>query len=354
MRPLRSGYTTGSCAAAAAKAAALLLRDGCVGEQVLLTLPGGEQVAFALHSAALTDGSATCSVIKDAGDDPDVTNGAEVTATISAGGTGLVIAGGAGIGRVTKPGLAIAVGEWAINPVPHRMIAQALQEVLPEGGLTVTISIPDGAQRALKTLNARLGIVGGLSILGTTGIVRPISAQAWTDTIDTSLAVARACGCPTVVLCTGRTSEQAAMRHLPQLQEEAFIMMGDHVQHALQACVAHGYLQPVLACQFAKLVKIACGHANTHAANSRMELDSLCGWLQQDSAPPHLQELARQAHTARELALTGNYAPELLTTVCRRVVQAVARHAPQLAPSILVCGYDGQTTWPHPRNEREK
>lgn len=348
-RPLRSGYTTGACAAAAAKGAALLLRDGRALEAVKLLLPSGDTASFALQTALLAAGTATCSVIKDAGDDPDITNGAELIATVSpATDNTVTIMGGPGIGRVTKPGLAIPPGEWAINPVPRLMIEQAVREVFPVGGYQVSISIPDGEQRAHKTLNARLGIIGGLSILGTTGIVRPISAQAWTDTIDTALDVARACNCPTVVLCTGRSSELAAMRHYPELPEESFIMMGDHVAHALQSCQQRGFLQPVLACQFAKLVKIACGHPNTHAAASQMDLQQLITWLQAVQAPDGLLRLAACANTARELAQTSDYAPLLLMTVCNHLRSAVKHHAPQLAPAILVCRYDGTAAIPCP------
>ncbi|HEY4745832.1 MAG TPA: cobalt-precorrin-5B (C(1))-methyltransferase CbiD, partial [Desulfuromonadaceae bacterium] len=248
-KPLRTGYTTGACAAAAAKGAALMLARQEPVNEVTILLPADVSATFALHGQAFAPDAAACYVIKDAGDDPDVTNGAEVHARVTVappplmgggrgegeaargnsdgdssapptpalpheGGGRIFISGGTGIGKATKPGLAVAPGEWAINPVPRRMIEQAVRAVFPKGTLGVEISIPDGEQRAQRTLNARLGIVGGLSILGTSGIVRPISAKAWTDTIDAALDVARACGCPTVVLSTGRTSELAAQRHL--------------------------------------------------------------------------------------------------------------------------------------------
>jgi cobalt-precorrin-5B (C1)-methyltransferase len=347
MKKLRSGYTTGACAAAAAKAAALLLRDSLAGQQVKITLPNGDTACFTLHSSTKSSGSATCSVIKDAGDDPDITNQAEIIATVTTLNNSqkpeLLILGGAGIGRVTKPGLAVPVGEWAINPVPRRMIAQAVQEVFPDSGISVTISIPDGEERAKKTLNARLGIVGGLSILGTTGIVKPISTKAWTDTIDTSIDVAKACNCPTVVLCTGRTSEMAAMQHFKELQEESYLMMGDHVQHALIACVQRGFLKPVLACQFAKLVKIACGHPNTHAASAEMDLASLLKWGLDAGLDQQTIKLIKTANTARELILASRYDQDLMKLVCNRAREAVRTHAQDLEPAILICGYAGET-----------
>ena len=226
-------------------------------DEVAITLPLGETVVFRLLGQEFSENYASCYVIKDAGDDPDVTNGAEIHVTVTlehrppspqsspTGGEGalaeippplmeagegegvnIIIQGGVGIGRITKPGLAVPVGEWAINPIPRKMITEAVCEVFTlhpslftphPFALTpqVTISIPNGEELAKKTLNARLGIIGGLSILGTTGIVKPISAQAWTDTIEAAIDVALACGCEAVVLSTGRTSELAAQHFFP-------------------------------------------------------------------------------------------------------------------------------------------
>ncbi|MEK7851413.1 MAG: cobalt-precorrin-5B (C(1))-methyltransferase CbiD, partial [Deltaproteobacteria bacterium] len=221
IRELRYGYTTGSCATAAAKAATLaLLQQKCVGE-VEITLPIGEKVTFNVHSCAFDKESARCSIIKDAGDDPDVTNGAEICAEafpsansefrvrsseykkafeFSVNDSLFAIYGGKGVGAITKPGLALPVGEPAINPVPRRMIKQAVEEAIAGRGVlqyaptdfTVTISVPDGERIAKSTLNERLGILGGISILGTTGIVKPISTKAWADTISVALDVAKA------------------------------------------------------------------------------------------------------------------------------------------------------------------
>ena len=247
MKRLRSGFTTGACATAAAKGAAFMLRDQQVIGEVEITLPRGERARFALQGQRVSATEASCFVVKDAGDDPDITNGAEIHATVSLvqrdspsppsngphpppdlplegggriisgeGEKHILISGGIGIGKVTKPGLAVPPGEWAINPVPRRMITQAILSVFPGPQSPVPVhcllSIPNGELLTLKTLNARLGIIGGLSILGTTGIVRPISAQAWTDTIDAAIDVALACGSKTVVLSTGRTSEMAAQQ----------------------------------------------------------------------------------------------------------------------------------------------
>jgi len=342
---LRHGYTTGACAAAAAKGAALMLRDQAVLREVEIVLPGGERVVFPLHGQVCSPSQASCFVIKDAGDDPDITNGAEVHARVRLSpdvpAERIAIQGGIGIGRVTKPGLAVPPGEWAINPVPRRMIAEAVGQVLPRQAVEVEISIPDGTLRATKTLNERLGIVGGLSILGTTGIVRPISAKAWTDTIDAALDVAKACGCPQVVLSTGRTSELAVQQRL-SLPDEAYIMMGDHVAYALNACLAHGFKEPLIACQFAKLLKIACGHENTHAAASELDLQRLRQWGEAAELPAPLVDTIRTANTAREIVIASGYDPHLISLVLAQADRAARSHAMALTPRFLLCDYQGR------------
>ena len=372
-KELRSGYTTGACAAAAARGAAQMLADQTFVNEVSINLPSGVSAVFQLHGQIFSSNEAGCFVIKDAGDDPDVTNGAEVHARVALtlprqGGSSVIIEGGIGIGKITKPGLAVPPGEWAINPVPRRMIEEAARPVLSEfkiqnSKFKITISIPDGEQRAKKTLNQRLGIIGGLSILGTTGIVRPISAKAWTDTIDAALDVAKACGSGTVVLSTGRTSEMAAQKsfnvqssefkskprtpnleprteNLP-LAEEAFIMMGDHVAYSLRACAQRGFVRPIIACQFAKLLKIACEHENTHAAASELDLATLEGWAETEKLSPVIISLIRQANTAREIAVKSGFDPKLIGIVALRAQQATRAHAPQVRPRFLVCAYDG-------------
>jgi cobalt-precorrin-5B (C1)-methyltransferase len=376
---LRAGFTTGTCAAAAAKGAALMLRDQCLCDQVTLRLPTGISATFRLEGQEFSSSSASCFVVKDAGDDPDITNGAELHARVTvppplplAQGDMVEITGGTGIGRATKPGLAVAPGEWAINPVPRRMIQEAVGDVFPDRQVLVRISIPDGELRAQKTLNARLGILGGLSILGTTGIVRPISAKAWTDTIDTALDVARACGCATVVFSTGRTSELAAQEwlkvrgarfeaekhyrdagpgvgdrepgflYLEPLPEEAFVMMGDHVAHALRSARERGFHQPVIACQYAKLVKIACGYENTHAAASDIDLARLHAWAVEAKLPSRVVETIASANTAREIAVSTDFDRALLTLTARKALQASQGHAAGAHPLFMVADYGGR------------
>lgn len=362
MKQLRHGYTTGACATAAAKGAAQMLREQRLVDEVEITLPRGETARFRLQGQTFDERSASCHVVKDAGDDPDVTNGAEIQVTVRGervrrpgGPTMVFVRGGVGVGRVTKPGLAVAVGEPAINPVPLRMITEAVKGIfalvcIPHV-LYVTVSIPNGEELAKKTLNARLGIIGGLSILGTTGIVRPISAKAWTDTIDAALDVARACGCQAVVLSTGRTSEIVAERHLGQigsgnpLKEECLVMMGDHVGYALRACSAKGVARAVVAGQFAKLLKIACGHEQTHVSSSQLDLEALAQWLSADPSTLALAERARSANTARQVLDESGADPALIRLVCERAA-AVARHlAPDAEIKVLLAGYGGEVLY---------
>ena len=204
----------------------------------------------------------------------------------------------------------------------------------------IVISIPDGEERAKKTLNQRLGIIGGLSILGTTGIVRPVSAQAWTDTIDAALDVAKACGCKNVVLSTGRTSELAVQKK-QNLPDEAFIMMGDHIAHSLQACHKRGFDQPIIACQFAKLLKIACGHENTHAATSELDMTQLLEWAQNGDVSESLLEVISKANTAREIVLACSFDPALLDLVFCKAQSAADRHSPGIQPQFMVADYKG-------------
>ncbi|MCI5116660.1 MAG: cobalt-precorrin-5B (C(1))-methyltransferase [Candidatus Electrothrix sp. LOE1_4_5] len=317
MATLRSGYTTGACAAAAAKAATLILLGKPSPEQVDIPFPDGERRSFRLHSCSVEGDRARASVIKDAGDDPDVTNGAEIIAVVSKNtaektrqGDELVelvaIRAGSGVGIVTKPGLPIAQGEPAINPVPQQMIRQAVAEVMSlvtqdiSLSLVVTISVRNGEELAKNTLNQRLGIIGGLSILGTTGIVRPVSAKAWTDTIDTSMRVARAAGLDQVILATGRTSE-AAVQKLVRLPEETQIMMGDYLQHALNEAGKQGFIKVHLAGMWAKILKCALCIPQTHVRNGALEIKQAADLLGTLGLERESVISLRTANTAREI-----------------------------------------------------
>lgn len=323
---LRSGFTTGACAAAAAKAAAVALMEGADPREIAIPFPDGSRKSFAVHSCRTAEGIATASIIKDAGDDPDVTNGAEIVATVSSGHdpaeTGCVLLAsiklcrGQGVGLVSKPGLAVPVGEPAINPVPRQMIAAAVREATGEK-VTVTISVPAGEELATKTLNHRLGIVGGLSILGTTGIVRPISAEAWTATIQASLDVAKETGQTEVVLSTGRTSESGAQRLLG-LPEEAYAMMGDYLEFSLQEAAKRGFRTVHVAAMWAKIIKAALRIPQTHVRHGALEVAEGAKLLATLGAGGALLVKLEGANTAREMYTHLEQAgeSELIRAVC--------------------------------------
>lgn len=322
-KTLRSGYTTGACAAAAAKGAVLCLLGREHPGQVHIPFPDGSRHAFDLCRFGGTTALAT--VVKDAGDDPDVTNGAEIGAVArwlpASEEDPIVLVNGSGVGVVTKPGLPVAVGEPAINPVPRQMIRAAVQEALGAKGchqpLEVKIFVRDGEALAAKTLNQRLGVVGGLSILGTTGIVRPVSAKAWTDTIEASMRVARAADLDAVLLATGRTSEAAVQRRL-QLPEEAQVMMGDYLRYSLEAARRHGFSQIHLAGMWAKLVKAALAVPQTHVRNGVLETRQAGDLLLRLGLEETMANELRQANTAREIydRLQARKRFDLIAAVC--------------------------------------
>ncbi len=282
--PLRRGWTTGACATAAARAAFEALHTGRFPDPVAISLPGGGRPAFALATAATGDGFARAGIVKDAGDDPDVTHGALVVATVRAApyGAGLLFRAGEGVGTVTRPGLAIPPGEPAINPVPRRMMRAAIGEAAARLGIApdaeVEIAIPGGEKLAERTLNGRLGIVGGLSILGTTGIVVPYSCAAWIDTIHRGIDVARALGLDHVAGATGDTSEKA-VRALHRLPDPAIIDMGDFVGGMLKYLRRHPVERITVAGGLAKMTKLAQGMLDLHSKRGAVDL----AWLGQEA-----------------------------------------------------------------------
>ncbi|MFO1431124.1 MAG: cobalt-precorrin-5B (C(1))-methyltransferase [Candidatus Competibacteraceae bacterium] len=303
-RPLRYGYTTGACATAVTLAAARLLLTGIATAVVEITLPRGRRVVFRLDSCRRQSQTAVAATRKDAGDDPDVTHDALVTAQVALETTpGIRFIAGEGVGKVTRPGLPIPPGEPAINPVPRRMITAHLQGLALErsytGGFEVTIGVENGAELAKRTLNPRLGIVGGLSILGTTGIVRPFSCSAYIASIQQAIAVARANGLHHLAACTGAGSEQAMRRHY-RLPEMALIEMGDFVGVVLKYLKKAPVEKLSLAGGFGKFSKLAAGHLDLHSHHSSIDLT----WLAEQAvilgADARLQRAIRTANTSRE------------------------------------------------------
>jgi len=278
--PLRRGWTTGACATAAAKAAFAALAGGEFPDPVEVTLPRGERPSFALATTRRGEGFAMAGVIKDAGDDPDVTHGALVCATVraSAPGVGVIFRAGEGVGTVTRAGLPVAPGEPAINPVPRQMIRDAIAEVAAASGRAgdaeVEISIPGGEALAAKTLNGRLGIVGGLSILGTTGIVVPYSCSAWIHSIHSGIDVARAAGLSHIAGATGAASEAGAQK-LYGFQDIALIDMGDFVGGMLKYLRRHPVPRVTIAGGVAKITKLAQGFTDLHSKRGAVDLAEL-------------------------------------------------------------------------------
>ncbi|MBI4187483.1 MAG: cobalt-precorrin-5B (C(1))-methyltransferase [Chloroflexi bacterium] len=323
-KALRSGYTTGACAAAAAKAAMLALLGQRTVERVDISLPhNGDRASFRIEKCTFTEIRASCSVIKDAGDDPDVTDKAEIWAVVSwTGRPGIEIAGGRGVGVVTKPGLEIPAGMPAINPVPRRMIARSVAEAagnrLDTGGVRVIISVTKGEALARRTLNPRLGIIGGISILGTTGIVIPYSVEAYTACISQALDVAAACGCREVVLTTGRRSEKFAQVELAALAEECFIQAGDFIGYSLGECVSRGVARVFVWGMIGKISKLAAGHLYTNVSESSVDIGLLVEVAKSCGAPDGTVEALRGAVTANHFRrmLPPEYVKEFCDNLC--------------------------------------
>lgn len=347
MKKLRSGYTTGACAAAASKAAAVLLLTGRVQEKVEIPFPDGSRVKFAIIHSQLSRSvegpTAMACIVKDAGDDPDVTNGTRIEALVrysaatdvpATDGESITILGGKGVGRVTKRGLAIAVGNPAINPVPQKMIREAISEAIAEDDkeneylLTVTISIPDGEELAKKTLNHRLGIVGGLSVLGTTGIVRPVSADAWTATISTSMDVAKEAGLSEIILSTGRTSERAVEEAL-DFPEESLVMMGDYLHFSLVEAAKHSFRRIHIAAMWAKVMKGAMRIPQTHVRNGALEVEAALIFLKTLGASKTLLDELTGSNTAREIY--GRLLDRGENRIVQRVCEAAALYAEEVS-----------------------
>jgi cobalt-precorrin-5B (C1)-methyltransferase len=304
---LRTGWTTGTCAAAAAKAAAKALRDGEVQGEIDVKLPrrGEEQrVGFEVERCEVGEGWAEAVVVKDAGDDPDVTHRAHMTARVSwREEPGIELRRGEGVGVVTRPGLGLTVGGPAINDVPRRMISYSVKEVLDpeERGVCVVISVPGGEEMAEKTTNPRLGIVGGISILGTTGIVRPFSTAAWRASVGQAVNVMGEVGHDTLVLSTGGLTEKAAMRLLPDLEEVCFIEVGDFTGHALKGAVKNRLKRVFFVGMVGKLAKLAAGIMMTHWTRSKVDNELLAGVTERAGGGAEIVEEVRGANTARHV-----------------------------------------------------
>ena len=346
---LRRGWTTGACAAAAARAAYEALLTGRFPEQVTIRLPKGDAPSFPIERQGIGESWAEAGIVKDAGDDPDVTHGALILTRIEPGepGSGIVFRAGIGVGTVTRPGLALAPGEAAINPGPRRYIAWALEDAAAEAGgpdkpdLIVTVSIPGGAELAQKTLNARLGILGGLSVLGTTGVVVPYSCASWIHSIQRGIDVARAAGIEHLAAATGSTSE-AAVRQLYGLSDQALLDMGDFVGGTLKYLKRHPVAKLTLAGGFAKIAKLAAGHLDLHSSRSRVDAAALARLLGDLGAPAEAIAEAEAAAGAGEvLSIARSLGAGFEAALTRRIAAeardvALATLAGQTAIEIAI------------------
>jgi cobalt-precorrin-5B (C1)-methyltransferase len=331
--PLRTGWTTGTCSAAAAKAAATALLTQEPQDVVEVTLPAGQVVRFDVERCVYDEHRAEAVVVKDAGDDPDVTHGAHLTATVTWADE-LLIEGGVGVGVVTKPGLGLEVGGPAINPVPRQMITQAVRDVVADRGLRVVISVPDGEKRARKTTNARLGILGGISILGTTGIVRPFSTESWRASVVQAVQVMAAQDLRTLVLATGGRTEKAAMRLLPNLPPVCFVEVGDFTGAALTKAKEVELTDVVFVGMVGKLTKLAGGVLMTHYTRSKVSLDVLAALT-----PAPFAEQVRAANTARhayELWADAGLLRQCGDALCARVADVLTRFSGLRAQVAMV------------------
>ena len=348
---MRTGYTTGSCAAAAAKAATLTLlggagASGSAVSEVTIRLPVGQDAAFRIHRCQwLDDSRVLCSVIKDGGDDPDATHGAEICVTMSREpeSQGLRITGGPGVGTVTRPGTGIEVGEPAVTRVPRRMMAEAVSDAAqssglePDAGLVAEVSVPDGEKIAEKTTNSRLGVLGGISILGSTGVVQPFSTAAWRASVHLAVDVAAANGLPHVVLSTGTRSEEYS-RQLLDLPDMAYIEAGIFSGPSLKRCVMRKIGRATHVGMVGKFSKMAMGHFVTHVAGNQVDTDFLSQLAAQCGATPEVQEEIRDASSARhfqEIA-QANGLMEVIPIICRMVCDESRKLLGEEADSVIV------------------
>ncbi|NJP07651.1 MAG: cobalt-precorrin-5B (C(1))-methyltransferase [Chloroflexaceae bacterium] len=356
----RTGYTTGSNAAGAARAATIALFTGSWPAEVVVTLPIGETTLMRPVACELEVNAASCGMVKDAGDDPDVTHGALICARVQYHTEpGIHLDGGVGVGRVTRPGLGLAVGTAAINPVPRQQICSnvrdAVQAVAPNGaeylqqaGLHVIISVPDGERLAAKTLNQRLGIVGGISILGTSGKVFPYSTAAWRESVVQAIEVATYHTRAHVVLATGARSERFAMQFFPHLAETSFVDISIFTGEAINTCLRCGVAAITLVAMISRVVKTAQGHMVTHVAGNQVDLGFVAHVCRDVGCAAELVQAVEHANTARHVLeicqLHADLRPlqRLLELAQAQLVALCdgAAHCPSI--DVILVDFDGQ------------
>jgi len=359
---LRTGLTTGTCASAATKAALLSLLTNLSQDEVQITLPKGNVVTMKISWTRFNDKSVTCAVIKDGGDDPDATHGSEICSTvqlIDKNGK-IIVDGGIGVGRVTKPGLGLLIGSAAINPIPMKMIVQSVKDVLDingdimnNNGLSVIISVPNGEEIAKKTDNPRLGILGGISILGTTGIVLPYSTASFAASIRQSLDVGLALGSDVFILTTGGRSEDFCKNLFgATYPDHSYVQMGDFAGYSVKQSYEKGVKKVIIAGFIGKLTKIAMGVKQTHVRGSHVNMDFMAKVAQECNISENIVTLIKNANTARHVSeiidaydIIGYY--DLLCKYAFNQMSSYSKN--QLLIDIIMFNFDGYVIGKYPR-----
>lgn len=346
---LRTGFTTGTCATAAAKAALVSIITEKQVNTVEVSLPKEKKITINITGCQFGQNAARCSVIKDGGDDPDVTHGAEIIVDlqITKNIGQIEIDGGEGVGRVTKPGLGLEIGSAAINPTPKKMLMQNLvesgKEILKKNGIRVMISVPKGKEIAVKTDNPRLGIINGISILGTTGIVVPYSTASFAASIRQSLDVTVAMKGDTVVLTTGGRSEDFARKEI-DLPDHCFVQMGDFAGYTIQQCSKKSIKKAYVAGFIGKLTKIAMGVKQTHVKGSKVDMDFLANIAQKCNATNETIDEIKKANTARHVQeiIIKNRVEGFFTTICKEAYEQMRIHSEKKVEiQIILYDFDG-------------
>ncbi|MGK2958810.1 MAG: cobalt-precorrin-5B (C(1))-methyltransferase [Acidimicrobiales bacterium] len=352
---LRTGWTTGTCASAAAKAATLGLLEGVAPSEVEVGLPNGRRVRFPVEASAISPAPNRCVVVKDAGDDPDCTDGARMTAEVIWAETKSELRAGSGIGTVTRPGLGLAVGEPAINPVPRRMILAAIAEVTDQP-VVATFSVPGGDEMAERTSNARLGIIGGISILGTTGVVRPFSTASYRASVVQQIDVAAAQGHDTIVLSTGSRSDLAAQRFRvelglePDLDDVCFVEVGDFTGIALRHAAGLSMRRVVFVGMVGKIAKLAAGIMMTHFHRSKVDGELLAEVAIEAGASPAIVAAATETATARHFYEVCVDAGEIepLRLLCQRAAKSCVDHVSgAMSAEVVMVDFEGMEMIAH-------
>jgi cobalt-precorrin-5B (C1)-methyltransferase len=347
---LKTGFTTGSSATAASKAALLSIINQKKIESVDILLPKRSYIQIPIHTCEFESEKARCSVIKNGGDDPDVTHGAEIIVELSFTEkiNEIDIDGGEGIGIVTKPGLGLEINKPAINPVPKKMISENLREVgkevLLEKGIRVVISVPKGKELGPKTDNPRLGITNGISILGTSGIVIPFSTAAYAASIRQNLDVAIAMGNHTVVLTTGGRSEDFAKKMI-ELPEHCFVQIGDFSGYAIQQCGKKDIKKAYVVGFIGKLAKMAAGVKQTHVKGSKVDMSFLAELAQKCNANESVIQDIKKANTARHVSeiIQENKIEGFFDLICGETYKHMKKHSEEKVPiDVVLFDFEGK------------